>query len=117
MTTPKDEKRIRVTVKCQDEAKLKLLCLELLHEARAHKGADLKFYFWQQAYHIVMGKTAPIICVDPPLSITREHRLGIPSRIEYPEQSKWGFSEWSDALFVACCVGIIGGGIFVILGG
>jgi len=59
MSINKNEKRIRATVAQQNEEELKVLCHELLLEARAHELASIEFDFWLQVFNIARKKGPP----------------------------------------------------------
>lgn len=65
MTTPKYELRVRVLAKGQNAEDIKLLCRELLLEARTHDIAGIEFDLWLQAYHIVRKKLPLTISAGP----------------------------------------------------
>lgn len=140
MTASKDEKRIRVTVKSQDAEELKILCRELLLEARAHELAGIEFDLWLQTYHIARKKLPPTIYSGPLATKVRywigpegelipaqsinqiapfkvmQNRLRRKSR-RHPKQDDWAGTQWALGVFAAFCVGVGLGQIFLTLWG
>jgi len=101
MRTPQNEKRIRVTADCRDAEELKVLCHELLLEARSHEIAGADFDFWRGVYHIARKRVPPVILMEPS---TKAFTPKTPSEIGL------GFMIWvvSAAIIVRSAVGLLG---------